>query len=161
GAGVPAWAQTGERVLDTLPGLLRGGGSQELHGFLVAVHEQDIVVRGQDNRTYTIATAGIDRRALGDLLKPGQPIKVKLRRGGDGQKLTASSMEADTGTARAFRTVAGTVEPLAGERIQFRTTEGFVIPVDLGQMVGTRPTVKAGEAATLTYELTGQNPIVA
>src|SRR5436190_3573402 len=93
GAGVPAWSQTGDRVLDTLGDLLRGGGSQELHGFVVAVHDEDIVVRGKDNRTYTIATTGIDRRLLGDLLKPGQPIKVKLRRGGDSQKPVASSME--------------------------------------------------------------------
>lgn len=160
GAGIPAWSQTSDRVFDTITDLLRGAAGQELRGFVVTVHDEDIVVRGKDDRTYTIATTGIDKRVLVDALKPGQPIKVKLRRG-DGQKLVAASMEADTGTVRSFRTVPGTVEPLSGDRIQFRTTEGFVIPVDLGQMVGTRPPVRAGEAATLTYEMTGKNPLVA
>jgi hypothetical protein len=57
--------------------------------------------------------------------------------------------------------VTGVVEPLSGDRIQFRTTEGFVVPIDLAQVVGRKPTLKPGEAATLTYEMTGQNPIVA
>jgi hypothetical protein len=159
-AGGPAGAQTGERVFDALNDLLRGG-NQYLQGHVVAVHDEDIVVRGKDNRTYTVATTGIDRRVLGDLLKPGQPIKVKLRRGGEGQALVAASMEADTGSPRSFRTVTGVVEPLPGDRIQFRTTEGFIVPVDLAQIVGPKPTLRPGEAATLTYETTGQNPIVA
>jgi len=160
GAGVPAGAQTGERIIDALGDLLRGG-TQELRGHVVAVHDEDIAVRGKDDRTYTIATTGIDRRQLGDLLKPGQPIKVKLRRGGDGRASVAASMEADTGAARSFRTVTGVVEPLSGDRLQFRTTEGFVIPIDLAQIVGRKPSLRPGEAATLTYEMSGQNPIVA
>ena len=159
GASAPAGAQTGERVFDALTDLLRGG-NQQLQGHVVTVHDEDIVVRGKDNRTYTIATTGIDRRLLGDLLKPGQPIKVKLRRGGDGQPV-AASMEADTGPARSFRTVTGVVEPLSGDRMQFRTSEGFVVPIDLAQVVGRKPTLKPGEAAMLTYEMSGQNPIVA
>ena len=159
GASVPAGAQTGERVFDALTDLLRGG-NQQLQGHVVAVHDEDIVVRGKDNRTYTIATTGIDRRPPGDLLKPGQPIKVTLRRGGDGQPV-AASMEADTGPVRSFRTVTGVVEPLSGDRMQFRTTEGFVVPIDLAQVVGRKPTLKPGEAATLTYEVSGQNPIAA
>ena len=160
GASVPAGAQTGERVFDALTDLLRGG-NQQLQGHVVAVHDEDIVVRGKDNRTYTVATTGIDRRPLGELLKPGQPIKVKLRRGGAGQVSVASSMEADTGPARSFRTVTGVVEPLSGDRVQFRTSEGFVVPIDLAQVVGRKPTLQPGEAATLTYEMTGQNPIAA
>ncbi len=159
GGSMQASAQTGERVFDALTDLLRGG-NQQLQGHVVAVHDEDIVVRGKDNRTYTIATTGIDRRQLGNLLKPGQPIKVKLRRGGDGQPV-AASMEADTGAARSFRTVTGVVEPLSGDRMQFRTTEGFVIPIDLAQIVGRKPSLRPGEAATLTYEMSGQNPIVA
>jgi hypothetical protein len=159
-AGAPAGAQTGERVLDTLNDLLRGGSQQLLQGHVVAVHDEDVVVRGKDNRTYTVATTGIDRRVLGDFLVPGQPIKVKVRRG-DNQTLTAISMEPDTGLRKSFRTVTGVVEPLPGDRIQFRTSEGFVVPVDLGQVVGRKPMLRPGEAATMTYEMSGANPIVA
>ena len=160
GASVPAGAQTGERVFDALTDLLRSP-NQQLQGHVVAVHDDDVVVRSKDNRTYTIATTGIARRQLGALLKPGQPIKVKLRRGGEGQALVAASMEADTGSPRSFRTVTGVVELMSGDRIQFRTDEGFVIPVDLAQVVGRKPSLRPGEAATLTYEMSGQNPIVA
>ena len=160
GASVPAGAQTGERVFDALTDLFRSP-NQQLQGHVVVVHDEDIVVRGKDNRTYTIATTGIDRRQLGALLKPGQPIKVKLRRGGDAQAPVAASMEADTGAPRSFRTVTGAVESLSGDRIQFRTGEGFVIPVDLAQIVGPKPSFIPGEVATLTYEMSGQNPIVA
>jgi hypothetical protein len=70
-------------------------------------------------------------------------------------------MEGDTGSPRSFRTVPGVVEQLSGDRIQFRSGEGFVIPVDLAQIVGRKPSLTPGEAAALTYEMSGQNPIVA
>jgi hypothetical protein len=157
---VPAPAQTGERVFDVLTDLLRGGGgNQPIRGYMVSVRDSDFIVRGGDNRTYTISAAGVDRQLLARL-QPGDPVKVTVKRG-SGDTLVASAVEADNGQPRAFRTVNGAVESLSGGRLQFRTSEGFVVPVDLNQMVGTRPTLQPSEAATLIYEQTGQNPITA
>lgn len=159
GVPAPAQAQTGERVFDVLNDLLRGGGNQHVRGYVVAVRDADLVVRGGDNRTYAISTTGIDRRQL-DRLQPGQPVKVTVKRG-TGDTVLASAVEADNGEPRTFRTASGTVESSSGGRVQFRTTEGFTAPLDLNQIVGPRPAVQSGEQATLIYEQTGQNPITA
>jgi hypothetical protein len=155
--GVPAGAQTGERVFETLTDLLRG--TQQLQGHVVAVRDAEVVVRGRDNRTYTISTTNVDRRQLGRL-QPGQPVKVNLRRG-SGETLVASSLEPEGGDPRSFRTASGVVESVSGDRVRFRTSEGFIIPVDLAQIVGPKPSLRSGETATVTYEQTGQTPLTA
>jgi hypothetical protein len=156
GAGVPAQAQTGERVLETITDLLRG--NQNVQGWVVSVRDADMIVRGRDNRTYTFATTNVDRQAL-SRLQPGQPVKVNVRR--NGQTLVASSFEAESGEPRLFRTVNGVVDTVSGDRVQFKTSEGFMIPMDLAQVVGPKPSVKQGETAMVTYEQTGQNPLTA
>jgi hypothetical protein len=155
GPGVPAQAQTGQRVFDTLTDLLR----QQLQGYVVAIHDADIVVRGRDNRTYTISTTDVDRQQL-SRLHPGKPVKVALKRGG-GSAPVALAIEPESGEQRSFRTATGVVESVSGDRVQFRTSEGFVIPVDLAQVVGAKPSVKPGDQAAVTYEQTGQNPLTA
>jgi hypothetical protein len=157
GAGVRAEAQTGERVLDTLNDFLRG--TQQVQGYVVAIHDSDFVVRGRDNRTYTISTTGVDRQILARL-HPGKPVKVSLKRG-TGDSLVATAVEPESGPQRSFRTAVGKVESVSGDRIQFRTAEGFVIPLDLAQIVGPRLTLRQGEQATVTYEVVGQNPLIA
>lgn len=156
-AGVRAEAQTGERVFDVLNDFLRGG--QQIQGFVVAVHDSDVVVRGRDNRTYTISTSGIDRQLLARL-HPGKPVKVSLKRG-SGDTLVAAAIEPESGEQRPFRTATGIAQSVSGDRIQFRTDEGFVIPIDLTQIVGPKPSLRPGDPATVTYEVSGQNPMVA
>jgi hypothetical protein len=156
GGSLPGEAQTGERVFQTITDLLRG--TQPVQGWVVSVRDADMIVRGRDNRTYTIGTTGVDRQAL-SRLQPGQPVKVSVRR--DGQALVASSVEAESGEPRLFRTANGVVDSVSADRIQFRTAEGFVLPLELGQIVGPGPTVKSGETAMVTYEQTGQNPVTA
>jgi hypothetical protein len=156
GAGVPAQAQTGERVLETISDLLRG--AQNVQGWVVSVRDSDMVVRGRDNRTYTISTTNVDRQAL-SRLQPGQPVKVSVRR--NGQTLVASSFEVENGEPRLFRTVNGVVDSVSGDRVQFKTSEGFMLPMDLAQVVGPKPSVKQGDTAMVTYEQTGQNPLTA
>jgi hypothetical protein len=158
GAGARAEAQTGERIFDTLGDLLRGGG-QQVQGHVVAVSGSELVLRGRDNRTYTISTADIDGQQLARL-HPGQPVKVTLKRG-NGQIPTAASISGESGEQRSYRTVSGVVEAVSGDRVQFRTSEGFVIPIDLAQIVGRKPVLREGETATLTYEVAGQNPLAA
>jgi hypothetical protein len=155
--GVPAQAQTGERVFETLTDLLRG--TQQLQGYVVAIRDADVVLRGRDNRTYTVSTGDIDRQQLARL-HPGKPVKVTLKRG-SGQVPAASAIEPESGEQRSFRTASGVVESVSGDRVQFRTTEGFVIPVDLAQVIGPKPSLKPGEQATVTYEQVGQNPLTA
>jgi hypothetical protein len=156
GVGVVAEAQTGERVLESLTDLLRG--TQQLQGHVVAIHDADIVVRGRDNRTYTISTTDVDRQQL-TRLHPGKPVKVTLKRGG--QAPAAAAIEPESGAQRSFRTASGVVDSVSGDRLQFRTNEGFVVPMDLAQIVGPKPSLKPGEPATVTYEAAGQNPIAA
>lgn len=159
GAGLTAEAQTGERVFDVLNDFLRGGGGQQVQGYVVAVHEADIVMRGRDNRTYTIATTDVDRQVLARL-HPGKPVKVSLKRG-TGDTLVATAIEPESGAQRTFSTTTGVVESVSGNRLQFRTREGFVVPIDLDQIVGPRPSLRPGDSATLTYEGSGQNAAVA
>jgi hypothetical protein len=157
GAGVQAEAQTGERVLDTFNDFLRG--TQQIQGYVVAMHDSDFVVRGRDNRTYTLSTTGVDRQVLARL-HPGKPVKVSLKRD-TGDSLVATAVEPESGPQRSFREAVGVVESVAGNRIQFRTNEGFVIALDLAQIVGPKPTLRQGEQATVTYEVVGENPLVA
>jgi hypothetical protein len=149
----PAQAQTGERVLDTLGDLLRG--NQQIQGYVVAVHDADIVVRGRDNRTYTISTSDIDRQQL-SRLHPGKPVKISLKRGSD-QALVATAIEPQSGEQRSFRTASGVVEQVNGDRVQVRTNDGAVVTADLNQIVGQRPALRVGDRATVTYEQSGAN----
>jgi hypothetical protein len=159
GAGARAEAQTGERIIDTLGDLLRGGGGQQVQGHVVAVSGSELVLRGRDNRTYTISTAEVDPPQLARL-HPGQAVKVTLKRG-NGPTPVAASISGESGEQRAYRTASGAVEAVSGDRVQFRTTEGFVIPIDLAQIVGRKPALRVGDTATVTYEVAGQNPLTA
>src|SRR5262245_26481135 len=123
-AGARAEAQTGERIFDTLGDLLRGG--QRVQGYVVAIHNSDLVMRGRDDRTYTVSTTDVDRQVL-TRLHPGKPLTISLKRG-TGDTLMALAIEPESGQQRSYRTAAGVVDTAAGDKIQFRTNEGFVIP---------------------------------
>lgn len=155
--GVPAEAQTGERVFDALTDLLRG--TQQLQGYVVAVRDAEIIVRGNDHRTYNVSVGNVDRQVL-TRVHPGKPVKISFKRDAGGTPV-AAGIALESGEQRAFRTATGVVESVSGDRIQFRTTEGFVMPLDLNQIVGPKPSLKPGEQATVTYEQVGQNPLTA
>src|ERR1044071_10396071 len=70
-AAVPAQAQT-ERVFETITDLLRGG--QQLQGYVVVIHDADMVVQAKDGRIYTISTAEMDRSQL-SRLHPGKQVR--------------------------------------------------------------------------------------
>lgn len=154
GTGMSAQAQTGEKVLDTLSDLLRGGGGQQVQGHVVAIHDADIVVQARDGRILTISTTDADRSQL-SRLHPGKQVKVTLKRGTD-QALAAAMVEPVSGDQRSFRTATGVVESVSGDRVQVRTSDGAVIPVDLGKFVGTKPSLNRGDQATVTYDQSGQ-----
>jgi hypothetical protein len=146
------------------PGSKTPSGAQRadepLRGFVVAVHDSDLVVRGRDDRTYTISTAGVDASFVTRLMV-GQPVKVTLRRGEPTEAPAAASVEFDTGPTRSYLIASGVVESTLGDRVQFRSLEGLGVPMDLGQLVGPKPDVRPGDNTTLIYEQTPQNPLSA
>jgi hypothetical protein len=156
-AGAPAQAQTGERVLDTLNDLLRGG--QQLQGHVVVIHDADIVVQARDGRIYTIATAGVDRSLIARL-HPGKPVKVTLKRGSE-QAMAAAAIDPLSGEQRSYRTTTGVVDSVSGDRVRLRTDEGALAALDLGQFVGTKPSLNTGDRATVTYDASGQGTLTA
>lgn len=158
-AGAPAWAaqNTGEKVLDTIKGLLNNG--QSLTGHVVVMHDNELVLRGQEGKTYVIATAGVDAQSLAQL-QPGQDVSVKLRPGQD-QTLIADSVQVENGTPQSFQTATGTVQSVNGSRLSFRTSGGMTVPVDLSQIAGRVPQFRSNQPATLYYEPQSQSSIVA
>lgn len=157
----PAIALGGGQTVSTAP--ISGdlpAIDEPLRGFVVAVHDRDLVVRGRDERTYAISTAGVDA-SLVTRLMVGQPVKVTLRAVEPGEPPAAAKVELDTGATRSFLIASGVIESTLGDQVQFRAFDGLGAPVDLGKVVGLRPDVRSGDVATLIYEQSPQNPVVA
>ncbi len=149
-AGSPAWAQnTGEKMLNTLDRFLRSGQSS-LTGHVVVLRDNELVLRGQDGKTYVINTSAVNQQALAQVA-PGQEVSVSLRPG-QNQALIAESVQPASGARQAFQTTNGTVQSVSGSRVTFRTDAGMTIPVDLSQVAGRVPPFQPNQPATLYYE---------
>jgi hypothetical protein len=98
-------------VLDVLQGVLRG--ERQVRGNVVAVHDTDVVVRGDDARTYVVNTSGGTQG-----LKPGQPVSVTARSAGQKGVLVASALKTESSPTKNFQTIEGTVAvgPSPGRR---------------------------------------------
>ncbi len=154
----PAWAQGGGKsgnVLDTLGDLLRG--AQSVRGRVVVLRDNELVLRGQEGKTYVVNTAAMESDTLAKLA-PGQTVSVKLRPG-QHEVLIADTAKIEAGAPQSFQKIDGTVQSVSGERVSFRTKEGLVVPVDLAQVAGRAPKLKADEPATLYYESQGQSVV--
>src|SRR5437867_11820903 len=127
-------------VLDVLQGVLRG--ERQVRGNVVAVHDTDVVVRGDDARTYVVNTSGIDQSGTQGL-KPGQPVSVTARSAGQNGVLVASALKTESSPTKNFQTIEGTVESVDGTQ---------TLPLDLRQVVGRAPTLQPNTPATLTVE---------
>src|SRR5205814_2910840 len=76
GIATPAWAQgsgPASGVLDVLSDVLRL--NRTLRGHVVQHREATLVLRGDDDRTYTINTADLDLRTLRGV-RDGRPVAV-------------------------------------------------------------------------------------
>ena len=150
-----AWAQDQKSdkdrggVLDVLQGVLRG--ERQLRGNVVAVHDSDIVVRGDDGRTYVVNTSGLDA-STAQSLKPGQAVSVTARSAGQGGVLIASAIKPESSPTKNFQTIEGTVESVNDSQVTFKTPTGLTLPLDLRQVVGRVPTLQPNTPATLTVE---------
>ena len=150
-----AWAQDQKSdkdrggVLDVLQGVLRG--ERQLRGNVVAVHDSDIVVRGDDGRTYVVNTSGLDA-STAQSLKPGQAVSVTARSAGQGGVLIASAVKPESSPTKNFQTIEGTVESVNDSQVTFKTPTGLTLPLDLRQVVGRVPTLQPNTPATLTVE---------
>lgn len=98
-------------VLDVLRGIVRG--DRQLRGNVVAVHDSDVVVRGDDGRTYVVNTSGLDANTA-QSLQPGQAVSVTARSAGQGGILVGSAVKAESSPTKNFQTIEGTVESVNG-----------------------------------------------
>ena len=153
GAGSPVAAAErdmgGPGVVDVLKDLLRL--DRVVRGHVVENREATLVLRGQDARTYTINTAGLDVAGV-RRLRDGQPVAVTLKSPGPGGMPIAEAVDLGSGPRKAFRRVEGVVEAVSEDEIRFRTREGRTITVDRARFIGEPPRVAAQESGTLVYE---------
>lgn len=146
-AAAPAQDRGG--VLDILRDVLQG--DQRLQGHVVVARPGDLIVRGQDGRTYHVDTAGVDRSQV-QSLQSGQPVVVETRGATRDGVVQARSIQPGSGERKSFATAEGTVVSIEGARVTFRTDSGFTIPADLSQIVGRQPALTPNQRATLYYE---------
>lgn len=143
-------------VLDVLTDGL--GLARTARGHVVQHREATLVLRGDDQRVYTINTAGLDLPAM-TRLKEGRPVTVALKSGsGPAVMPIAASVTAGPGAAKTFRRVEGFVEAVNGDRVTFKTRDGLTLTLDRSRIVGEAPRVAVNETATLVYE---QEPALA
>jgi hypothetical protein len=145
-------------VLDTLGNVL-GTGPQKLHGTVVLADGSTFVLRTDDGRTYRVDTASLDQQKI-SALTPGQTVSVTARGGGQAGVLTASDLTPDAkSNGKTFQTVNGTVQQASRDRVMFRTRDGLVLPVDVGNINGL-PYLAANQPVTLYYEQGPKQEIV-
>jgi hypothetical protein len=145
-------------VLDTLGNVL-GTGPQKLHGTVVVADGSTVVLRTDDARTYRVDTASLDPQKVRSMT-PGQTVSVTARGGGQAGVLTASDVMPDAkSNGKTFQTVNGTVQEASRDRVMFKTREGLVLPVDIGNINGL-PYLTANQPATLYYEQGPKQEIV-
>ena len=134
-------------VLDEVLGL-----RWNARGHVVQHREATLVLRGEDGRTYTINTAGLESSAV-SRLKDGRSVIVALDRGSNPDAMPIAASVADgAGPAKTFRRVDGVVEAVDGSRITVRTPQGLRLTLDGARVVGEAPRAIVDEAATLVYE---------
>jgi hypothetical protein len=162
-AAGPAAAQEREQgggrlggVLDTLGGLLGGGG--KAHGTVVLARDSAVVFRTDDGRTLRVDTASLEtdtRRRL----QAGQAATIVVR-GAGGDVVTATEAQIDQANAgRRFSAVRGTVQERTADRLVFRTREGFTLALETARIRGL-PSFKPDDPATLFYEQGPRQEIV-
>src|SRR5207302_9461873 len=144
-----------DSVLDELTDVLRR--NRMVHGHVVQHREATLVLRGDDDRTYTINTADLDLEALRGL-RDGRPVAVALKSSVAGAMPIAVSLQQTNGATKVFRRVEGTVGTVSDDQIRFTTHEGMRLTLDRARIVGETPPVTPNEAATLVYE---QEPRIA
>jgi hypothetical protein len=152
GIAAPALAQSGRAggVFDVLTDVLHM--NRLLHGHVVQHREATLVLRGEDERTYTINTAGLDLGVL-RALRDGRPVDVAVKSPAVGGGMPiAVSLRESAGPSKVFRRVEGVVDAVDDERIRFTTRDGATLVLDRSQIVGERPRVAPNETATLIYE---------
>jgi hypothetical protein len=145
-------------VLDTLGNVL-GTGPQKLHGTVVVADGSTVVLRTDNGRTYRVDTASLDPQKV-RAMTPGQTLSVTARGGGQAGVLTASDVTPDAkSNGKTFQTVNGTVQEASRDRVMFKTREGLVLPVDIGNINGL-PYLTVNQPATLYYEQGPKQEIV-
>jgi hypothetical protein len=149
-------------VLDTLGGILGIGGGR-MHGHVVLVKGDTLVVRGDDGRTLSLDASKTDPRVRG-VLKPGDGVTVTLGKPREGEPRDAANVVADlqldppSQAAKSWQRVDGTIQEASKSTVTFRTRDGLVLPLDVSGIAGL-PVLQPAQPATLIYEQGRQGPV--
>jgi hypothetical protein len=149
-------------VLDTLGGIFGLGGGR-LHGHVVLVKGDTLVVRGDDGRTLSLDASKTDPRMRG-VLKPGDGVTVTLTKPREGEPREAATTIADlqldppSQAAKSWERVEGTIQEASKSKVTFRTRDGMVLPLDVSGIAGL-PVLQPAQPATLIYEQGRQGPV--
>src|SRR5262245_31945888 len=153
GSAVPARGQTRTSgALDVVREVF--GLGRVVRGHVIQHREGTLVLRGEDHRTYTVNTAGLEIPAL-RRLRDGRPVTVTLKSAGGPEPDTmpiASAVTIEAGPAKAFRRVEGTVESVTDDRITVTTSDGVRVALDRDRVVGELPPVEPAESLIIVYE---------
>lgn len=149
-------------VIDTLGGILGIGGGR-MHGHVVLVKGDTIVVRGDDGRTLSLDASKTDPRVRG-VLKPGDGVTVTLAKPREGEPRDTRTAIADlqldppSQAGKSWQRVEGTVQEASKSTVTFRTRDGLVLPLDVSGISGL-PVLQPAQPATLIYEQGRQGPV--
>lgn len=129
-----------------------------VRGHVVVITDSDVIVQGEDGRTYTVNTTGMDSRQV-RALEPGHAVGVATRGAGPNGVLIGSTINVNPAALKAFARLDGTVLAVSGSRVTFEGSDGNIVLVDLPPMVGRAPAVELNTPATLIYESGPRGPI--
>jgi hypothetical protein len=154
-SGIPALAcaQGTDRARGVFDDLLKDvlRLNRTVRGHVVQHREATLVLRSDDERTYTINTAALGFAAL-HALRDGRSVTVSLKDSLPGAMPIAVALEPADGSVKRFQRVEGSVEAVDDERITFRARDGRRLSLERARIVGDAPHVWPSETATLIYQ---------
>ena len=136
-------------VVDVLKGIF--GLERVVRGHVIQNREATLVLRSEDDRTYTINTAALDIDGV-RRLRDGRPVAVTLKNPGPEGMPIASAVDLQSGPAKVFRRIDGTVEAVTDDAITFKGHDGKTFTLDRARIVGEEPRVAPHEPGVLVYE---------
>jgi uncharacterized protein (DUF2237 family) len=152
---VPAHAQesggVGQAIGNILGGVL-GRGAQDVRGHVVLATGPQLILRGDDGRTYSVDTSSLPAAEWRNL-QPGDAVTVAASRSATaGDTLVADRIQADSSASRAnYQTARGTVQSVMGSEAMMRTDDGRTLALDISSLPATaRPT--PNQTVTVVYE---------
>ena len=152
---LPALAQdTGGGVGQTIGNILSGvlGRGGQVRGHVVQATGPQLILRGDDGRTYRVDTSSLPAAEWRNL-QPGDAVTVAAQRSGtSSDTLVAERIQPEASMPRAtYQTVRGTIQSVSGAEATIRTDDGRTLALDISSLPATaRPS--SNQSATIVYE---------